>query len=112
MRNSVLAISLIAFLLAVRPLSAGLVLPQREPAAGSWQETRVLELSMAAARVRVSTRMEGRGFRLKHDIALDWRETRRLMLWEKGDRQIIVMLWRIDVGQTGCSWGEVKDDDD
>ena len=66
--------------------------------------------SYAAARMRMITQFEGRGFHLRHEISLGHRNDRCLMLWEQGEKRILVMLWRVDVGKTGFSIGEFKDD--
>ena len=66
--------------------------------------------SFASAKVRMITQFEGRGYRLKHEIALGHRNDRCLMLWERGEHRVLVLLWRVDVGKTGFSIGEFKDD--
>lgn len=76
----------------------------------TWTNSGEMQLSFAAARVRVISKYEGAGFMLKHEISMGKRNTRCLMLWEKGDFKTIVMLWKIDVGRTGFSTGEMRDD--
>ncbi|MCQ2397452.1 MAG: hypothetical protein MJ106_07140 [Lentisphaeria bacterium] len=75
----------------------------------TWTNSGEMQLSFAAARVRVISKYEGAGFTLKHEISMGKRNTRCLMLWEKGDVKTIVMLWKIDVGRTGFSTGEMND---
>ena len=77
---------------------------------GGWEEEGKLELSFAAAKVRMKSRFERHQFQLKHEIELGKHNERCLMLWEKEGRQFIVMLWRMDVNQTGYSVGEIKND--
>jgi len=84
------------------------VQPQVPPLKGGWQENGSLAISFAAARGRMRTRFEGQDFLLKHEIELGKRHDRCLMLWEKDGKRVIVMLWRINVGQTGYSIGEIK----
>lgn len=78
---------------------------------GGWQETGQLPLSYAAARNRLASRFESQGFRLVHEIDLGRRGDKRLMLWEKAGKKVMVMLWRIDVDKSGYSIGEVKEGD-
>lgn len=77
----------------------------------TWTNSGEMQLSYAAARNRVISKYEGAGFKLKHELPLGNRNTRCLMLWEKGDVKTIVMLWRIDIGRTGFSTGEMHDDE-
>ena len=77
---------------------------------GKWEQTGQFPLPLAAARGRMRTRFEGEGYALKQEIALGTRQDRYLMLWQKGERQVLVMVWRQDVNQSGYSIGEVKND--
>ena len=76
----------------------------------TWTNSGEMQLSYAAARVRVISKYEGAGFKLKHEIPMGKRNSRCLMLWEKGDVKTIVMLWKMDIGRTGFSTGEMRDD--
>lgn len=76
----------------------------------TWANSGEMQLSYAAARTRVISKYEGAGFKLKHEIPMGKRNTRCLMLWEKGDVKTVVMLWKIDIGRTGFSTGEMRDD--
>ena len=80
------------------------------PLSGGWEVEGRLELSFASARNHMRSRFEGKGFLLRHEIEMGKHRERCLMLWEKEGRQFIVMLWRMDVNQTGYSIGEIKDD--
>ncbi len=77
---------------------------------GGWEEEGKLDLTLAAAKVRMKTRFERLQFQLKHEIDMGKHNERCLMLWEREGRQFILMLWRMDVNQTGYSIGEIKDD--
>jgi len=83
-------------------------LPERAPAEGAWEENAVLNLSFAAAKVRVRSRFESAGYKMVHEIAMGKKNNGLLMLWEKDGTKTIVMLWRIDVNKTGYSRGEIK----
>ena len=69
-----------------------------------------MALSFAATKNRIKSRFEHENYRLKHEIEMGTRKDTCLMLWEKNGRQVIVMVWRMDVNQTGYSIGEIKDD--
>ena len=112
MRSRVVTIVLGLFMLLL-PLAAQEVMPLANPQPnlkGGWEEQGKMDISLAAARVRMKTRFELKQFQLKHEIEMGKHNERCLMLWEKDGRQFIVMLWRMDVNQTGYSIGEVKND--
>lgn len=82
-----------------------------KPPVKTWTNSGEMKLPYATARVRIITKYENAGFKLKHEIPMGKPNTRCLMLWEKGDVKTIVMLWRIDVQRTGFSTGEMRDDE-
>lgn len=77
-------------------------------AEGFWEETKELPQTYVSAKLKVISMYEGDGFYLKHDIPLGDNEDRCLMLWVKGDLQILVMLWKIELGRTGYSRGKMN----
>ena len=77
---------------------------------GGWQEYSQMALTLTAAKIRLKTRFERENYQLKHEIEMGKHNESCLMLWEKNGKQVIVMVWRIDVNQTGYSIGEVKND--
>ena len=77
---------------------------------GGWQEASQMKLSFAATKIRLKSRFEREGYRLKHEIDMGKHHESCLMLWERNGRQVIVMVWRMDVNQTGYSIGEINDD--
>ena len=110
MRNSFFSMLLGVMLLSFSGMcaeSAPGASPQMKPK-GGWQEHKEFPLPLTAAKLRIITKFERQGYTLKHEIELGKHKERLLMLWEQGRKQMIVMLWRIDVDKTGCSIGEVK----
>ena len=77
---------------------------------GGWQESSQMDLTLTATKLRLKSRFEREGYQLKHEIEMGKHNESCLMLWEKNGRQVIVMVWRIDVNRTGYSIGEVKND--
>lgn len=72
----------------------------------TWKENGAFAVSFATAKNRVRAKMAAAGYHEKHEIKMGQKDDRVLILWEKGDRKIIYMLWKIDVDKTGYSWGE------
>lgn len=84
---------------------------QEEPDAarkGRWQRRSLLQGTFVFAQNRTRARMEAAGFVLKHEIPLG-RKNRPalLMLWEKAERRVMVLLRRLELHQTECLEGEV-----
>ena len=77
---------------------------------GGWQESSQMDVTLTAAKIRLKSRFEREGYLLKHEIDMGKHNESCLMLWEKNGRQVILMVWRIDVNRTGYSIGEVKHD--
>ncbi|MCR4573358.1 MAG: hypothetical protein K5787_06295 [Lentisphaeria bacterium] len=99
----------ILFLLCGWALCAqALKTPSAERKDVAWQHHETLDVTLTMAKQHIISRWRKDGYSLKHTIELDRREGRCIMLWIKGKEQIMVMLWKIDTNQTGCSWGKVK----
>ena len=75
----------------------------------TWQNTVVLKLPFYTARIQVRSKFEAKGYKLQHEIPLGQRQDACLMLWEKDESKIIVMLRKTDVDRTVLSQGEFKD---
>ena len=97
--------------LQVQPSGEVLVTEESaEPEKGRWQRRRVIQGTFVFARNRVRTRMESGGFTLRHEIELGRKpHPAVLMLWEQGDRQVMVLLRRLELNRTECLEGEVQD---
>lgn len=74
----------------------------------TWHKNETIDLPLAMAKRQTIAKMENKGFTLKHDIPVNDKKDKFLMLWEKGNKQVIIMIWRIDIDKTGMSWGETK----
>ncbi len=74
----------------------------------TWHKNETIDLPLAMAKRQIIAKMENKGFTLKHDIPVNDKKDKFLMLWEKGNQQTLIMIWRIDIDKTGMSWGETK----
>lgn len=77
---------------------------------GGWLESGVILLTYVQAEAGFMTEMSRQGWRFVHSTTLNDGMTagtsrRKLSLWRCGRRELTLMLWRIDVGKTGFSWG-------
>lgn len=84
------------------------LLPNRNQDKVAWKNHTTFPLTLAMARQHVISYWQARGFSLKHEIPFDSKNNRYLMLWQKNDQEVMVLLWKIDVDQTGCSWGTIQ----
>lgn len=78
--------------------------------AGGWLESGVVMLTFVQAEAGFMSEMSRQGWKFVHSTTLNEGLTagtsrRRLLVWRLGDCEMTLMLWRIDVGNTGFSWG-------
>ncbi len=69
-----------------------------------WRESGVMTVPFPAARQSFISSVSAYGWRCVHSIPMGGND-RVLVLWRRGDEDLTVMLWRIDVNRTGFSWG-------
>ncbi len=70
----------------------------------TWRESGALGETYGSGVRTVGACLEGQGYRLEYDIPMAG-GGRVLQQWEKEGERIIVMLWEMKDGRTGCSWG-------
>lgn len=79
-------------------------------ASGGWFESGVVKLTYVQAEASFMSEMSRRGWKFVHATTLNDGMTagtsrRRLLLWRNGRQELTMMLYRLDVGVTGFSWG-------
>ena len=72
---------------------------------GGWQEQGFLPVTFVHAEGQFKSLMAQRGWRFLHSVPIAPGNTRTLYAWRRGNQEVTLMLWRIDVGKTGFSWG-------
>ena len=72
---------------------------------GGWQEQGMLPVTFVHAEGQFKSLMAQRGWRFLHSVPITPGNTRTLYAWRRGNQETTLMLWRIDVGKTGYSWG-------
>ena len=83
---------------------------ESQPEKGRWQHRRIINGTFTFAQNRTRTRLESAGFTVRHEIELGKKPRPAvLMLWENGDRQVMVLLRRLELNRTECLEGEVQD---
>lgn len=70
-----------------------------------WQAQGIANVSFVAAEGQFKSALAQSGWRFQHRVQLTKMNTRALYNWSRGGRTVTLMLWRIDVGKTGFSWG-------
>lgn len=83
---------------SARPLGGG-------QKGGGWQEQGSLPVTFVHAEGQFKSMMAQRGWRFLHSVPIAPGNTRTLYAWRRGNQEMTLMLWRIDVGKTGYSWG-------
>lgn len=93
--------------LASRPFIMPLAAEVRETAKDGkgWLETGIARMTYVQAKGQFRASLAQSGWTHLHTVVLSSRNERSLLTWKKGNRELTTMLWRIDVGRTGFSWG-------
>jgi len=107
-KTALLALPLF-FALAEPKMPIGFKASATQPENSTWREYGSLPQPYVMAVAAVKAGMEAQGYTLKHDIKADENAKQCVMLWEKTDEKIIVMMWQIDIKETGCAWGVSND---
>ena len=75
---------------------------------GGWLEKGVMDVTFVQAAGQFKAALAQGGWVLQHAVPLSGANSRTLYTWRRGSEEITLMLWRIDVGKTGFSWGLSK----
>ena len=70
-----------------------------------WQEQGVMTVTYVQAEGQFKSVLARDGWVFQHKVPLAGLNSRALYTWKRGGRSVTLMLWRIDVGKTGFSWG-------
>ncbi len=118
MNGNILSAALLAaFALAAASIRAdpampdGFVATWTDDSGLAWRETGSLPQSLSNAVESVKAAMKAQGYSLRHDIFDKAFPDQRLFLFLKGDEEATIMLWRIDAGSSGLSWGVTRTTD-
>lgn len=85
------------------PLSA--MVTQTSEDGKGWMEQGVIGVTYVQAEGQFKSALAQSGWSFQHKVSLTGMNNRALYSWKRGGRSVTVMLWRIDVGRTGFSWG-------
>ena len=70
-----------------------------------WQEQGFVGVTYVQAEGQFKAALSRDGWVFLHKVPLAGLNSRALYTWKRGGRSVTLMLWRIDVGKTGFSWG-------
>lgn len=70
-----------------------------------WQEQGVVGVTYVQAEGQFKSALARDGWVFLHKVPLAGLNSRALYTWKRGASSVTLMLWRIDVGKTGFSWG-------
>jgi len=74
----------------------------------TWRCNGAMPVTYASTVNQMKACLGGQGWRVKQVIVMGEKKDRTLLSFENGKRKITVMIWRIDLAQTGFSWGIVE----
>lgn len=70
-----------------------------------WLEHGAMAVTFVQAEGQFKSALARDGWAFQHKVPLAGLNSRALYTWKRGGRSVTLMLWRIDVGKTGFSWG-------
>ncbi|HPB09712.1 MAG TPA: hypothetical protein PLT74_00515 [Kiritimatiellia bacterium] len=80
-----------------------------EPSGETWRQVGELGGSVATARGECAAALAAAGWRLDKTIVLGRSPARsELMLWIRGTRRVLFMVWEKEAGTCGFAWGEER----
>ena len=88
-------------------LTAASVSGAVEKVPGGWTESGTLPYSYSYARSYIGHQMRKDGWVCKMGFTAGAKREQEHSVWQKGKRKMQVMIWRIGVGKTGYSKGEI-----
>lgn len=87
----------------VLPPSAKVV--ERGAEGNGWLESGVMSVSFVSAEAQMTTALSRSGWSFVHRVPMPERGNGVVCAYKKGSEELMLMLWRVDVGKTGYSWG-------
>lgn len=110
----VLTIWFILLTLGVQAASRPFILPVGAKVIDSskdgkgWQERGEFRVTFVNAQQQFTSACSKNGWKFVHVVPLALSVGHSLYTWKRGSQELTLMLWRIDVGRTGFSWGVSK----
>lgn len=77
----------------------------RDGSGKTWRETGEFPLAPDDALAVLGKSMRAQGYSERFDIGGEKWDSEHILLWVKGDEEIIVSVWKKADKLTGCSWG-------
>ena len=90
----------------VLPIAAKVIEQSRD--GKGWLESGVIKVPFVQAEGSFKSAMAQSGWRYRHAITLGRHNSHTLYTWQRGDRELTLMLRRIGVNRTAFSWGLAK----
>lgn len=90
---------------ADRPFRLPICAVVTEAAGSGWRQNGQMPVTFQAARQQLAAAVRSGGWACQHTIPLGDKSDRVLTKWRKGNRNLTMMVWRIDVDRSGFSWG-------
>ena len=72
----------------------------------TWAQTGENDCSLLSAKSKWHASLKRQGWILKNEFSPIKSADQYFSVWRRNERRIILMLWRIDSGKSGFSWGD------
>ncbi len=77
---------------------------------GGWQESGEVKFSYAYARTWFGYQMRKQGWSCRLGFTSGEKRDMEHSIWQKGNRELQLMIWRIDSNRTGYAKGEIPNE--
>ncbi|MBQ7190313.1 MAG: hypothetical protein IJR99_12960 [Kiritimatiellae bacterium] len=89
-------------------LPVGAIITDSSETGKGWKERGVFGVTFVNAQKQFQSACLKNGWQFVHTVPLALSGGHSLYTWRRGSQELTLMLWRIDVGRTGFSWGVSK----
>lgn len=72
----------------------------------AWTQTGENDCSLLSAKSKWHASLKRQGWILENEFSPIKSADQHFSVWRRRERRIILMLWRIDSGESGFSWGD------
>ncbi len=89
------------------PVSA--VVTSSDNSGKTWSQNGYLPVTYVTALKQMSSALRAEGWKQIQHINLKKSQSSCIMVWQRQNRKITVMIWKVLIDQTGFSWGVNRD---
>ena len=89
-------------------LPVGCVVTDNDNSGKTWAQSGFINVTYVTALNNFTSSLRSQGWREIQHIEMGKEKLQSIMLWQRGNDKLTLMLWKVQVAQTGFSWGIAK----